>query len=604
MAVCMGKIAGRGKGVTVRSTARESVAVPGPSQSLRGGAMPMRLARVVRRVTTMLEDPQVPFAYHAATFAAAFAVRMLLETVSVGADHTTILQIAHYGMFYVSLALWFMLLFRLLTGEPIERIGRVVLPCFIIIPIVPLLDMLVSGGSLTSITYLLPGKHDDLLLRFLTFFGKYDGFGSSYGMRVEIALVLVAACAYCWYKTGRLAIGLLGALGVYIVIFLHAIIPFGLQWAGDALGIATQFSDNILVAAYLLSYLVSGTAVALLAWPTLIRSLASDNRLPRVAHYLLMLGAGSVIAGRVNTDSLTLEQFLLRLLAPAAILLACHSAMIANNLVDLEIDRISNPERPLVIGAVDSVTYARAAWVLGVLALVYALAIGPLALLVVFAFLGGCFLYSMPPLRLKRVPVLSKFFIACNSYALFLLGATLGNVSWRVLADWYLPFFLVGFTLAINFIDLKDVEGDRHAGISTLPVLIGESKSKLLIGLFFAGTYLSLHLVFHDVRLLLALVAASALMFLFVTRTPYREGPVFAIYLASLVGFIVYLASWAPLPKLVDPTWSRQPMVESSMAPGPTATGSYGLQDHPESDRSSGGRSVRTNFQMKEKKNA
>ncbi len=119
------------------------------------------------------------------------------------------------------------------------------------------------------------------------------------------------------------------------------------------------------------------------------------------------------------------------------------------------------------------------------------------------------FLYSMPPLQLKRVTFFSKLLISLNSLILVLLGQLFHS------GDFGLPlniiiFFFVCVTATLNFIDLKDYEGDKNAGIKTLPVALGLDRSKKVIGLFFFISYMTAGLAFSNSLILLPIAGGWA----------------------------------------------------------------------------------------------
>ena len=97
----------------------------------------------------------------------------------------------------------------------------------------------------------------------------------------------------------------------------------------------------------------------------------------------------------------------------------------------------------------------------------------------------------------------------------------------------------MGLTLACNFIDLKDREGDLAGGVKTLPVLLGMRRSQQLIGGFFVLSYVSVGMLFGDNGVLFFSVVAGAIQFVLINRKNYQEGPVFLVYLLSLV-FVIW----------------------------------------------------------------
>jgi 4-hydroxybenzoate polyprenyltransferase len=96
-------------------------------------------------------------------------------------------------------------------------------------------------------------------------------------------------------------------------------------------------------------------------------------------------------------------------------------------------------------------------------------------------------------------------------------------------------------TLVINFIDLKDYEGDKKAGIKTLPVICGLKKAKLIIGGFFLISYAILNWVLLDTNLLVPGLIFGGLHFYYINKRQYQEKLVFLTYLLSLLLLFIYL---------------------------------------------------------------
>jgi 4-hydroxybenzoate polyprenyltransferase len=147
--------------------------------------------------------------------------------------------------------------------------------------------------------------------------------------------------------------------------------------------------------------------------------------------------------------------------------------------------------------------------------------------------------------RFKRVLLLSKSIIAVNSLTFMMLGWALTG---RDLDDFPRPiiaYVMIGFTLALNFIDLKDERGDRSAGIQTLPVRVGVPAAQKLVGAAFFLVYLGAFFVFDSVYWLAPLVLVASVQALLINRKPYREAPVFGLYLASVAALLVYVACFA-----------------------------------------------------------
>jgi 4-hydroxybenzoate polyprenyltransferase len=67
------------------------------------------------------------------------------------------------------------------------------------------------------------------------------------------------------------------------------------------------------------------------------------------------------------------------------------------------------------------------------------------------------------------------------------------------------------YGVLLNFIDLKDYEGDRRAGIFTLPVLLGLRRAQWLLAVLFVALYPLVPWLAGEPRLLWACVPAGLL---------------------------------------------------------------------------------------------
>ena len=85
------------------------------------------------------------------------------------------------------------LLVKLITKENVRKIAQVILSCYAIIILPPILDLILSGGKGYYMTYLFPGIHNDLLQRLVTFGGNFSGEGITPGMRIEGLIIFIAS---------------------------------------------------------------------------------------------------------------------------------------------------------------------------------------------------------------------------------------------------------------------------------------------------------------------------------------------------------------------------------------------------------------------------
>lgn len=484
-----------------------------------------------------LENSKKPFHFFLLVFFAAVFLRNLLEVLSTGAP-MTIGSFVHYSFSYICIALAFILVFWLAVREQVNRIAKVVLPSFLVLLLAPLLDLVLTTGKGNAISYFVPGVHDNLTERFFTFFGSLAEAGATPGMRIEIALVLLASLAYFYLKNRSVLKSLFYSFVLYCVLFAYASILFFVKAFQEFFGFGFFVSDAILIQVFLVLVFLISLPLAF-AWNRqYFLALLKDMRAVRIAHFVLMFFLGFFLA--LKSFPVGVETFFAIFPLLTSIFFACLFVLSSNNIADLKIDMVSNRTRPLAAGTIPDKTYSRMSLAFLALALAYAFFSCLYSFLTIIVFVTAYSLYSLPPARLKRIPLFSKAILAFNSLLFVVLGYSLLSPGLVFFPFWLFPIFLIGFSLSMNFIDFKDVEGDKKAGIMTLPVLFGEKKAKLFTGLFFLATHISFCLVLNKSFLPLLLVLGIVQLFL-INRKNYDENPVFLLYLASILGLIILI---------------------------------------------------------------
>lgn len=284
--------------------------------------------------------------------------------------------------------------------------------------------------------------------------------------------------------------------------------------------------------------------LCLFIWPVITREILRDLRFVRILHYvaLALLGFAlyfsnhDVIAYFSQTeDILVFPLFIIALICAAVF------AIVTNNIADIETDKISNTNRPLVKKTVKKKTYLLA----GVLCLGYSLLLSLFANQAMFYCIAiisaGYYIYSCKPFRLKRVPFIAKLLIGFNSLVVAVCGFMLAGGSLTDFPAIWAVFIALPLSLAANFIDLKDIAGDSKTGIRTLPVIFGERRAMHIIAFFTVCTYV-MATVIIDLLWVYPLCGIMAILHIVLLyRKPYNEKPIFLIYISALFGLNIIL---------------------------------------------------------------
>lgn len=511
-----------------------------------------------------IEASKTGFSMWAGSVFIIILVRNLLESMvhthrlgfSANFDDSLLRYFFHYPAFYVAQVLFITLLMHFITRERVERVARVVCSCFIVICLVPVLDAIISGGEGYRIGYFRNYGH--LLNTLVNAFNPAVSIDSvSPGMRIELALCVIAAGAYTWVKTHRVWKTIIGVLAVYLGIPLFAgALP--MMFAKLAMPFATAPStmktsavtrlitskgltesvDQPMAIIYLVMLVICLAVFYYLYDRRKFFALTGCIRPFRSIHYcgLLCVGLGAGYYSVPGTHAYAFKSPLDYLAALALIMgliLLGMSAAIVNDLFDFKGDSMSNPERPLVRGQFDRSEY----WAIGIVLLILSLGFAYCAcyqsFLMFLTLWGVYFIYSAPPFRLKRFFPVNMMLIVLNGFLAFLAGfAIFARWNTFLLLSWKTVFVLtVPYLLGVHIITLKDYEADTADRIGTLPTILGERKSRILMALMLFIAAVSIVPVLGIRWLYIPGVVFGAMAALLVMREQWNEKLFFIHYL-------------------------------------------------------------------------
>ena len=158
-----------------------------------------------------------------------------------------------------------------------------------------------------------------------------------------------------------------------------------------------------------------------------------------------------------------------------------------NQITDVEIDRINKPHLPLAAGELSREAAWRIVLVAAAVPVVLALTQGVLETAAVAAALAVGAAYSLPPVRLKRYPLVASLCISgvraiavnLGMYGHFALA--FGGSAAIPAPVWALTLFVLPFSFAIAVLkDVPDMEGDRRYRVATFTVRLGPRRAARL----------------------------------------------------------------------------------------------------------------------------
>lgn len=162
--------------------------------------------------------------------------------------------------------------------------------------------------------------------------------------------------------------------------------------------------------------------------------------------------------------------------------MVCGTSQAVNDWYDRHVDAINEPGRPIPSGRIPGRWGLYIAVVWTVLSLLLATMLGPVGFAAAVAGLILAWLYSMPPVRLKRNGWWGNAAVAvCYEGLPWFTGAA---VMAATLPDWRVIVLASLYSLGAHGImtlnDFKSIEGDTRMGIASLPVQLGAEKAARL----------------------------------------------------------------------------------------------------------------------------
>jgi len=528
----------------------------------------------IKSFLTRIEDSKINFGLWISTALGIITIRIFQENVLLGFLRIEWLNF-HYlislSLFFLSLFLAIIVVLHLFSQEEIIKVSKATLCFFWIILLPVIIDCLVgiaSGERIYHYSYV----EENLKGNFINFFNPLVKIsGIPYGIRIEISLVTLLAFFYLFLKINRIFLSLIGALVVFttcffyisfpgilvrVLKFLTSFIPiFKADYAIISNHLVTDFADLvprlIIIAMLVLTLLVS----AIWFWSydrSKALALLRNLRISRSLHYMLWVITGAVFNFAYFSGVAAAEFTLIKLLgALLAIFYAFQFSVVINDIFDVDCDSISSPDRPLVAGVFSKEEYLRVGMVYLAFALLFAFIVSNAAFRITLVFITLYFIYSAPPLKLKRFFILSSLVIAIQAILAFLLGVYIFLAhpisQLGALTDILGMIFWV-FLLSSPVKDLKDIEGDRASGVYTLPVILGETKARRIIGVLVCISYLivpfflarMLDFIFSFFLFFLSLVF-GLFNYDYIKRNDAKERVIFLSYFIYMFFVLIFL---------------------------------------------------------------
>lgn len=474
-------------------------------------------------------------------------------------------SIIHFNIFFLTCLVGLMVILILFAKIGLKEAATITLFGLSVLWVAPLVDLAVGGVGGHIMTYIFAhGK--ELFLQYITYFssGQID-YGVTLGMRIEGILAAFFCYVYVYAVTKNILRSIGAIFILYTFIFLlgssPSLITLFFTQQNEVLvsivqsiisshiitnNIHPSFSaTNIGIIELAFNKIMLGTNIIVLALLTIslffitarkkLVAIIKNCRPERLFFFFILSIFGVVLAGGTWSNNwIDIQSYILAIIA---LICAGIFSICQNDLYDEEIDAISNANRPLISKDLSKDDMKMASKIFFIFALLSAYAVSHYVLFFTCFGIFIFFIYSNPPLRLKRFAILNSFLVGLSWLVALMAGFFFASLNKAIIA---FPFslvlaFLISFSVISNLKDIKDIEGDKAGGIKTIPVLLGAKKSKMLIAAascFFvlvAPWYFKISFIF-----ILSIITSIALWY-FMNKENYKEMPVFIVFVAYLI---------------------------------------------------------------------
>lgn len=530
-----------------------------------------------------IETAPITLGSFSLSFLAIILVRLLIENgtnlfASEPLDYV-LYEYSHTFLFFLLSFLVFLPIARLAGAASWTRAANLLLIGFLIIWSPPVIDKIIFGEHTFWSFYELDGI-SGLAYRFFHFFGDTPNIGITYGVRIEVALMSIGLGLYSFFRSRSPIRALRVLLLSYLVFFILGTFPsyiailalaaekglfavtegdiagfmlspkrfFGHDIADPRMALSLRMS----LAYAVLCVLAVGTFLYRTSRRTFF-ALLGNVRWPQIFWHggLLFLGGGLATLYTGSDTDFDLFEILSMVSMTIAVISAWLASVVPNDLADRRIDALTNPDRPIPKRHLSESTYRSIGLLFFFVSILFSSIVSVKAALFLLAYQAIAWIYSAPPLRLKRIPFVATLLSAAAGMTVLFSGYSVLAPTQDISA---LPFPLLAFlflcyAVTIPLKDFKDIRGDRSDGVITIPVLFGEEGGRYAVGTALFCCYVASPVALHDAGLFLPAFIFGSIAFLSVRRADRKRNqwvtlrslPAWNMLFATVYGLIVLL---------------------------------------------------------------
>lgn len=460
----------------------------------------------------------------------------------------------HYPSFYLSLFLIAAIITALITHEQIQKITGAFAYGYGIVLFVPLIDWIIGGGY--SITY--PLRIGPYLISSLNPFTSIIEYGGSPGQRIIFFVICLLIAFYAFLKTKKILISILLFVILYFTIILLGGLPTliagnrpeNLYITGGILYSDTQKFASIFVlllvfATIFYLYLVNKGSFKLLI-PSIRPERAVFYSSVGVCGLLLSLHQTSVSVQ--NRFPFIFDRIGIAILW-LSLAFGYQGAAAINDFFDEESDTLTRLRNPLVKG-INRNYYLAWTMIFTGFAIILSMLINYVCFLLMLSLIVLSILYSMPPVKLKRIPLISSFVLAVATVMSMAMGYSIvsgGNVFSQMPGS-ILKATLIAITLGFVAKDIEDITGDIKSNVLTLPIIFSTKNQQMLrlpIAIIIGSSYLFFALFIKQLFIGSLIFAIATILYIMLAKKLHEWTYFVLLYLYG--AYLVYMLGRLPV---------------------------------------------------------
>ena len=492
-----------------------------------------------KNIISSIENTPLHFGSAIGLLIAAILLRTFLEVViGVGRMTTLSALLLHYPMFYISIFTTIILVFRIFSGENLQKVFKILALFFCIIIIPPIVDLLIfgAGGFHPKYIFLQNARPVNILHKFATFiFAPPTQTGITPGMRIEIVLAIIGTFIYIFEKTRSVLRSLAAAIAMYIIIFCYAIQPTAYSWLRNLpyiIGFARE--GHLSWAGFWMIFIILQFPLVMLTWGIKRFHAIIEKLSPLwMFHFLAMTLLGLWIGIEGKLDIIQRIDFYDLIFAIPAIAFAY--------IFSVFIDYRSSHNSTNINKSNDKITMLELSWLSGFylfVSLMNAAQVNERFFFIILSFLSIRWLHLAPPARLNRIPILSAAMKTLASISLIYGGI--------VLAGRYPLAFPKNFAIALSIAYMLAFTAEEiKQTIYSKKFTDGKHRSrsivKILIGIISASAFFIVPIslgIKSTAPIFLSIISAGIVFVIGFTSS--NRKPIIVVYLLNFIAWAVF----------------------------------------------------------------